>query len=57
MVGEKTIHDVTCDLSRSLGLTRVFANPGSTQEFLQNFPDDFTRALVSVSTVEGKAAR
>jgi benzoylformate decarboxylase len=58
MVGEKTVHDVTYDLSRSLGLTRVFGNSGSTgQAFLQNFPDDFTCALVSVSTADGKAAR
>jgi hypothetical protein len=42
----------------SLGLTWVFGNPGSTQQtFLQNFPDDFAYALVSVSTAEGKAAR
>ena len=58
MVGGKAIHDVTYELSRSLGLTRVFGNPGSTeQRFLQNFPDDFNCALVSVSTAEGKAAR
>ena len=56
MVGEKTIHDVTHDLVRSLGLTTVFGNPGSTgQTFLQNFPDDFTDVLVSVSTAEGEA--
>jgi hypothetical protein len=30
MVGEKTVHDVTCDLLRSLGLTTVFGNPGCT---------------------------
>ena len=57
MAGDKTAHDVTHDLVRSLGLTTVFGNPGSTgQTFLQNFPDDFTCALVSVSTAEGKAA-
>jgi benzoylformate decarboxylase len=58
MVGEKTVHDVTYDLVRSPGLTTVFANPGSTEQtFLQNFPDDFSSVLVSVSTAEGKAAR
>jgi benzoylformate decarboxylase len=58
MVGEKTVHDVTRDLVRSLGLTTVFGNPGSTEQtFLQNFPDDFTCALVWVSTAEGKAVR
>jgi benzoylformate decarboxylase len=58
MVGEKTVHDVTYDLVRSLGLTTVFADPGSTeQKFLQNFPDDFSSVRVSVSTAEGKAAR
>jgi benzoylformate decarboxylase len=58
MVGEKTVHDVTCNLLRSLGLTTVLANPGSTdQTFSQNFPDDFTSVPVSVSTAEGKAAR
>ena len=57
MVGEKTIHDVTHDLVRSLGLTTVFGNPGSTEQtFVQDLPDDFAFALVSVSTEEGKAA-
>jgi benzoylformate decarboxylase len=57
MVGEKTVHDVTHDVLRSRGLTTVFGKPGSTgQTFLQNFPDDFTCALVSVTTAEGKAA-
>ena len=58
MLGEKTVHDVTYDLLRSLGLTTVFGNPGSTEQtFVQNFPGDFTCAPVSVSAVEGKAAR
>jgi benzoylformate decarboxylase len=58
MVGEKTVHDVTYDLSRSLGLTRVFGNPGSTEQtFLQDFPGDFTCAVVCVSTADGEAAR
>ena len=58
MIGEKTVHDVTYDLVRSLGLTTVFANPGSTdQTFSRNFPYDFTSVPVSVSTAEGKAAR
>ena len=46
MTDQKTVHDVTYDLLRTLGLTTVFGNPGSTEEtFLQNFPDDFTYVL------------
>ena len=42
----KTIHQVTYDLLRELGLTTVFGNPGSTEQtFLQDFPDDFTYIL------------
>src|SRR6478672_358428 len=42
----QTIHDVTYDLLRSLGLTTVFGNPGSTEQtFLQRFPDDFNYVL------------
>ena len=37
---------MTYDLLRSLELTTVFGNPGSTEEtFLKNFPDDFTYIL------------
>src|ERR1700745_2274112 len=37
---------VTYDLLRSLGLTTVFGNPGSTEEtFLQEFPGDFRYVL------------
>ena len=46
MRDEKTVHDVTYDLLRSLGVTTVFGNPGSTEQtFLQDFPDDFTYVL------------
>ena len=46
MGDQKTVYDVTYDLLRSLGLTTVFGNPGSTEEtFLKNFPDDFTYVL------------
>ena len=46
MAEVKSIHDVTYDLLRSLGLTTVFGNPGSTEQtFLKNFPDDFTYVL------------
>ena len=46
MADQKTVQDVTYDLLRSLGLTTVFGNPGSTEEtFLKNFPDDFTYVL------------
>ncbi|MDX2849574.1 benzoylformate decarboxylase [Actinacidiphila glaucinigra] len=41
-----TVHSVTYELLRSLRLTTVFGNPGSTEEtFLQEFPDDFTYVL------------
>lgn len=45
-VGELTVHDATYDLLRSLGLTTIFGNPGSTEEtFLKNFPADFDYIL------------
>ncbi|MER7166156.1 benzoylformate decarboxylase [Micromonospora sp. NPDC000207] len=41
-----TVRDTTYDLLRSLGLTTVFGNPGSTEEpFLQDFPADFHYVL------------
>ena len=46
MADAKSVHEVTYDLLRELGLTTVFGNPGSTEEtFLKNFPDDFTYVL------------
>jgi benzoylformate decarboxylase len=37
---------VTFDLLRSLGITTVFGNPGSTEQpFLQEFPGDFSYVL------------
>jgi len=46
MTAQKTVRDVTYDLLRSLGLTTVFGNPGSTEEtFLKDFPDDFSYVL------------
>ncbi|SPZ34419.1 benzoylformate decarboxylase [Rhodococcus wratislaviensis] len=46
MADDKTVHSVTYDPLRSLGLTTVFGNPGSTEQtFLQDFPDDFTYVL------------
>ena len=46
MADNKTVHDVTYDLLRTLGITTVFGNPGSTEQtFLQDFPDDFTYVL------------
>ena len=46
MAEVKTVHEVTYDLLRALGLTTVFGNPGSTEQtFLKNFPDDFTYVL------------
>src|SRR5579864_32127 len=41
-----TVREATCDLMRSLGLTTIFGNPGSTEEpFLKDFPRDFTYVL------------
>src|SRR5580698_5610362 len=41
-----TVHDATYDLLRSLGLTTIFGNPGSTEQpFLKNFPPDFEYIL------------
>jgi benzoylformate decarboxylase len=46
MTAAKTVHEVTYDLLRELGLTTVFGNPGSTEQtFLKEFPDDFTYVL------------
>jgi len=46
MADDRTIHDVTYDLLRTLGLTTVFGNPGSTEQtFLRDFPGDFTYVL------------
>lgn len=50
----KTIRDVTFDLLRNLGITKVFGNPGSTEEtFLKDFPEDFEyiQALQEASAV------
>jgi benzoylformate decarboxylase len=41
-----TVWEATYDLLRSLGLTTIFGNPGSTEEpFLKNFPPDFEYIL------------
>jgi benzoylformate decarboxylase len=46
MTGNSTVRNVTFDLLRSLGLTTVFGNPGSTEQtFLQDFPGDFRYVL------------
>ena len=46
MTQTPTVRSVTYDLLRSLGLTTVFGNPGSTEQpFLQEFPEDFTYVL------------
>ncbi|MFF3984341.1 benzoylformate decarboxylase [Streptomyces sp. NPDC001797] len=46
MTEQATVRSVTYDLLRSLGLTTVFGNPGSTEQpFLQEFPEDFTYVL------------
>ncbi len=41
-----TVRDATWTVMRSLGLTTVFGNPGSTEEpFLKEWPSDFTYVL------------
>jgi len=41
-----TVWTATYDLLRSLGMTTIFGNPGSTEQpFLQQFPADFTYIL------------
>src|ERR1700728_4282560 len=46
MAKNSTVRSVTHDLLRSLQLTTIFGNPGSTEEtFLQEFPDDFRYVL------------
>ena len=46
MATQRTVRETTYDLLRSLGLTTIFGNPGSTEEtFLKNFPDDFSYVL------------
>src|SRR3954466_7562490 len=42
----KTVRDVTIELLRSLGMTRIFGNPGSTElPMFRNFPADFDYVL------------
>ena len=61
MTHAKSVHEVTYDLLRELGLTTVFGNPGSTEQtFLKNFPDDFTYVLGlagGVGTGHGRRVR
>jgi len=46
MAFKPTVLDATRDVMRSLGLTTLFGNPGSTEEaFLENLPSDFTYVL------------
>jgi len=43
---QMTVYDATYDLLRTLGLTTIFGNPGSTEQpFLKNFPKDFQYVL------------
>src|SRR5919202_6028932 len=52
-----TVREVTYELRRSFGMTRVFGNPGSTElAFLKGFPEDFTYVLgLQESVVVGMA--
>ena len=61
MTGAKSVHEVTYDLLRELGLTTVFGNPGSTElPMFRDFPPDFRYVLglqesVVVSMADGFA--
>ena len=52
-----TVREVTYELLRSFGMTRMFGNPGSTElPFLKGFPEDFTYVLgLHESVVVGMA--
>lgn len=52
-----TIREATYELLRSLRLTTIFGNPGSTEEtFLQDFPGDFRYILgIHEASVVGAA--
>jgi benzoylformate decarboxylase len=52
-----TVREATFDLLRSLGMTTIFGNPGSTElPFLEDFADDFTYVLgLQESTVVAMA--
>ena len=53
MAENSTVRSVTYDLLRSLGLTTVFGNPGSTEEtLLKDFPADF-RYVLTLREVSG----
>lgn len=42
----KTVHNVTYELLRQNGITKVFGNPGSNElPFLKDFPEDFSYIL------------
>jgi benzoylformate decarboxylase len=52
-----TVREVTYELLRSFGMTKMFGNPGSTElPFLKDFPEDFTYVLgLQESVVVGMA--
>jgi benzoylformate decarboxylase len=52
-----TVREVTYELLRSFGITKMFGNPGSTElPFLKDFPEDFTYVLgLQESVVVGMA--
>jgi benzoylformate decarboxylase len=54
---EQTVRDATLALLRSLGMTTVFGNPGSTElPMFRDFPDDFSYVLgLQESVVLGMA--
>lgn len=46
MTTSTTVRDATIEVMRTQGLTRIFANPGSTEiSFLVDLPDDFSFVL------------
>ena len=52
---KQTVWAATYDLLRTLGLTTIFGNPGSTEQpFLKNFPPDFDYILGSAGSIRGR---
>ena len=49
--GAQTVRDATLDVFRRLGMTTIFANPGSTEvPFLAGLPDDIGGVVAFLCT-------
>ena len=57
MAEVKTVHEVTYDLLRALGLTTVFGNPGSTEQtFLKDWQLVGQHKPILPQAIEGAAS-